>query len=197
MFVKPFIEDDIEAVCKFTDTQIGTGYYKIDELKQIQKRSIDPRTGLICSFVLYDEKSDTIKGLRLAYPPGNWEHGKGNKIRPDLWPHPIEKTAYFQSLFLSADVQGEGWGPRLSDYTVQVFKNLGAQGIVTHSWKESPNNSSFRYLQKIGFKTIIEHPLYWIDVDYVCARDGKPCRCTAIEMYRDLVNETSSEESVK
>jgi len=29
---------------------------------------------------------------------------------------------------------------------------------------------------------VIEHPLYWIDVDYECTRDGKPCRCTAIEM---------------
>ena len=50
----------------------------------------------------------------------------------------------------------------------------------------SPNNSSYRYLRKIGFKEIITHPDYWVDVDYICTRDGNPCHCTAIEMHLDL-----------
>ena len=124
--------------------------------------------------------------MRLAYAPGKWAHGKGSKLRPDLWPFKIEQAAYFQSLFLSSELQSQNWGPRLSQKSIDIFKELGAKGIITHSWKESPNNGSLRYLEKLGFKQVIEHPLYWIEVDYVCTRDGKPCRCTAIEMYLNL-----------
>lgn len=172
-------------VKKFTDTAIGTGYYSLKELEESQKKSI-ANNGQISSFVLVNSHSE-VKGLRLAFAPGNWHHGKGNKLRPDLWPHPLTKTAYFQSLFISSDLQGQSWGPRLSQRSVDVFKKNQALGIVTHSWKESPNNSSFKYLEKMGFKKIIEHPEYWIDIDYTCTLDGKPCRCTAIEMYLDLI----------
>lgn len=185
MQIKPYLEKDVSAVKKFTDAQIGEGYYSLDEQIQNQKKSVS-KTGEISSFILFNPLTEQIHGLRLAFPPGNWAHGKGNKLRPDLWPFKLEEAAYFQSLFLSTEAQGYGWGPKLSDLSIAIFKKLGAKSIVTHCWKESPNNSSLRYLKKMGFVSVIEHPLYWIDVDYVCTRDGKPCRCTAIEMYLKL-----------
>lgn len=185
MQIKPFTADDVAAVKKFTDQEIGQGYYSVEELIDNQKRSV-AANGLVSSFLLVDETTSSIEGLRLAYPAKNWQHGKGSALRSDLWPFPIEQTAYFQSLFLSKKVQGHGWGPKLSKYSIDVFKKLGAKGIVTHSWKESPHNSSVKYLESIGFKKIIEHPLYWVNVDYTCPLDGKPCRCTAIEMYLTL-----------
>ncbi len=185
MKIRPYLEKDVAAVKTFTDTQIGEEYYTLNEQFKNQRNSISD-SGENSSFILFDELSGQIHGLRLAFPPGKWAHGKGNKIRPDLWPFKLEQAAYFQSLFLSKEAQGKGFGPRLSDLSIGIFKKLGARGIVTHCWKESPNNSSLRYLEKKGFKIVIEHPLYWIDVDYVCALDGKPCRCTAIEMYLDL-----------
>lgn len=182
MRIKEFLPSDIPAVKEFTDKEIGKGYYKLEELIENQKKSVSSE-GLITSFLLIDEKDNSIKGLRLAYPPGTWSHGKGAALRDDLWPFPIDQTAYFQSLFVSSDLQGQGWGPRLSKMAIEVFKELGAKGIATHSWKESPHNSSVKYLESIGFKKIIEHPLYWSKVDYTCPLDGKPCLCTAIEMY--------------
>lgn len=185
MRIKPFLQSDVQAVQIFTDAEIGKGYYSVDELLENQKKSVAAH-GTICSFLLIDEATDTVKGLRLAFPPGNWSHGKGGQLRADLWPFPIEQTAYFQSLFLARDVQGHGWGPRLSQESITAFKKLHARGIATHSWLQSPNNSSVKYLEKMGFKKIIEHPLYWVNVDYVCTLDGKPCRCTAVEMYLTL-----------
>ncbi len=182
LLIREFLSSDIEAVKKFTDMTVGQGYYTVEELTENQKKSMAP-TGEICSFVLVDPNSGEILGLRLAFPPGNWEHGKGGKLRVDLWPTPLARTGYFQSLFVSPSLQGQGWGPKLSARTLETFKKLGAAGVVAHCWKESPNNSSLRYLENMGFKVIIEHPEYWIDVDYVCTRDGKPCRCTAIEMH--------------
>ena len=185
MFIKEFLPDDIENVKKFTDVTVGKGYYTIEELIENQKKSV-ALSGEISSFVLVDEKNTEIFGLRLAYPPNNWNHGKGGQLRPDLWSTPLNKTAYFQSLFVSPKLQGQGWGPKLSQASINVFKKLGASGIVAHCWKESPNNSSLRYLQKMGFTPIIEHPNYWVNVNYICTRDGYPCHCTAIEMHRSL-----------
>lgn len=178
MQIREFKLSDIPAVKAFTDQAIGKDYFSEKELEENLKKSSDQ--GIMCSFVLADEKQ--IYGLRLAYPPGLWSKGKGKKLRSDLWQVPQDKAAYFQSLFLADDVQGQGWGPKLSAASIASFRKLGAEAIVTHAWKESPNNSSIRYLTKQGFQSIATHPEYWIDVDYVCVRDGKPCRCTAEEM---------------
>lgn len=178
--IVPFTANFISDVVHFTDVQIGENYYSLNEMLENQKKSIAPN-GEMTSFILLDSKNE-IHGLRLAYPAGNWAHGKGNKLRPDLWPFSLEKSAYFQSLFISESARGFGFGPKMSEKSLEVFKALGNQGVITHCWKESPENTSFKYLSSFGFKPVVEHPLYWFDVDYECTRDGKPCRCTAIEM---------------
>lgn len=186
MLIREFLTQDIAAVKNFTDRVVGAGYYSIAELTDFQNRSI-AKSGDICSFVLVGPTTSEILGLRLAFPPGNWDHGKGSKLRADLWPTKLAETAYFQSLFVSPKLQGQGWGPKLALKSLEIFKRLKATAVITHCWKESPNNSSYKYLVGLGFKEIIEHPNYWIDVDYVCTRDGKPCKCTAIEMHLNLI----------
>jgi hypothetical protein len=183
MEIRPLRIEDLPAVKAFTDTTIGANYFSQSELNECFQKS--SASGTMCSFVLVNENNE-IKGFRLAYPPGTWSKGKGAKLRTDLWNVPLETVGYFQSLFLSKDVQGQGWGPQLSEAAIKVFKDLGAKAIVTHAWKESPNNSSIRYLSKFGFKSIATHPEYWIAVDYECVLDGKPCRCTAEEMIKYL-----------
>ncbi len=185
MKIREFQKLDIKNVKSFCDANIGKDYYSEVELEDSQRRS--EKNGVVTSFVLVDEQDNNkIHGLRLCYPPGQWDHGKGKKLSPELWGHDLANLGYFQSLFLSSDVQGQGWGPKLSERAIEALKTLHARGILTHCWKESPANSSFKYLNKIGFKTLKEHPDYWIDVKYVCTRDGYPCRCTAIEMILEL-----------
>lgn len=174
---------DLPALKDFTDREIGAGYYSADELKDIYNKSqIKNR---MCTLLL--KKGEEIHGVRITYPPGNWSHGKGSGLTTNKWPYPLSQTAYFQSLFLSNAVQGQGWGGEMSKKALGILKEIGAKGVVCHSWKESPNNSSAKYLQKLGFELIAEHPLYWKDVDYNCTRCGKPpCQCTAQEMYLKL-----------
>lgn len=174
---------DLAALKKFTDEQIGAGYYSTAELEDIFQRS--QLRGKMTSFLL--KKNNEIVGLRFTFPPGQWSHGKGNGLSLEKWPHPLKQTAYFQSLFLAPAAQGAGWGAKLSGQSIEVLKELGALGVVCHSWKESPHNSSARYLEKMGFKVIVEHPLYWQHINYNCTRCLKPpCQCTALEMYLDL-----------
>lgn len=178
--IRELTESDLPAVKRFTDQEIGENYYSLEELRLNYLKA--RKENIQCSFVLEDSESGKIVGLRLSYPPGNWAKGKGSKLRPDLWKIDLERAGYFQSLFLAPQVRGQGWGPKLSQASMQAMKKLGALAVVTHSWVESPGGSSGKYLRKIGFKPVIQHPKYWVDVDYVCTRDGKPCQCTAEEM---------------
>lgn len=174
---------DLPAVKEFTDKVIGLNYFRLEELQDCYRKSLSQ--GVMCSFILENQQG-TIQGLRLAYPPGSWSKGKGSKLRPDLWKVPLDRVAYFQSLFLSEEAQGEGWGPNLSEAALERFRKLGALAVITHAWKESPNNSSIRYLTKFGFVSVATHPEYWIEIDYECVLDGNPCRCTAEEMIKYL-----------
>lgn len=168
----------------YTDKNIGEGYYSLDELKNILRKS--KKNNVMCSLALMSEERQLF-GVRLTYAPGNWDHGKGRGLKPELWPHLINETAYFQSLFLDSSLQGHGYGAQISLASIEKLKSIGARGIVCHSWKESPNDSSGKYLRKLGFQLIATHLGYWSDVDYVCTRCGKPpCKCTAEEMYLSL-----------
>lgn len=184
--IRPFKFNDLEAIHRFTDQEIGTGYYSKEELLDIFERS--SKKNIMCSLLLEGPKGE-ILGVRISYPPGNWKHGKGKGLCPEKWPHAAEDTAYFQSLFISNDLQGQGWGSRISKEALLALTEVGAKGVVCHSWKESPNDSSTRYLKKLGFELIAEHPEYWKAVDYRCTKCGEPpCLCTAQEMYLNLTN---------
>ena len=181
--IRPIDREDIPALQNFTDLAIGKDYYSPAEWEDMIHRSQcgDHQ----CSFVLDDDGS--IKGVRISFPPGRWRKGKGEGLSPSLWPQPEASTAYFQSLFVAPELMGQGFGKELSLKSIEVLRQVGARGIVCHSWRESPHDSSGRYLRKLGFKRIKEHLQYWKDVDYTCTRcQEKPCLCTADEMYMEL-----------
>ena len=179
--IAPMQTEMIAAVKKFTDEQIGHGYYSPEKIAGILQRSQG------CSFVLIDENG-TIWGVRLTFPPGAWLDLPriGECIAPEAWPCGKEEAGYFQSLFLHPQVQKQGWGGRMSEASLKALKGLGARAVVCHSWKESPGNSSQKYLLKMGFKAVKEYENFWKPVDYTCTRCGKPCLCTAVEMVKPL-----------
>jgi hypothetical protein len=195
----PLKREDLSRLKDFTDRAIGAGYYSKQEIEDIFQRStpeadlsLPPDRQKMCSFVL--KNGDEISGVRFTFPPGRWSHGKGQGenfgLTPSKWPFAMNETGYFQSLFLDESVQGQGWGARLSEKSAEVLRTAGAKGIVCHSWKESPGGSSTKYLLKMGFQPITEHPLYWQHVNYNCTRCLKPpCQCTAIEMYYEIPRE--------
>jgi predicted N-acetyltransferase YhbS len=179
--IRPIGHQDIAKVKQFTDRAIGTNYYSESELEDIFNRSKDSKQTY--TLVLTDDLDNEILGIRITYPPGNWQHGKGKGLTPNSWTQPIGKTAYFQSLFVDPALTGQGWGRKLSLVALRLLQDSGAKAVVTHSWKESPNDSSGKYLRALGFQLIATHTLYWHDVDYVCTRCGnQKCVCTAEEM---------------
>ena len=184
MHIRAIERKDLAAVKIFADRAIGSGYYSLEELETLfmRSQSVD---GQVFSLVLVDEGGQ-IRGIRITYPPGKWEKGKGQGLCPELWRTPFNRTAYFQSLFVDPALTGQGYGRKLSSRSLELLKASGAQAVVCHSWRESPNDSSGRYLRSLGFELVKSHPMYWNEVDYQCTRCGKPCVCTADEMIKYL-----------
>jgi hypothetical protein len=183
MFIKEFDTNDIPKVKEFTDLWIGRGYYQEDQLAEMLDWS---RVGnLNCSFIAYDNSTSNKKviGVRLSFAPGEkWQNIP--QLSPELWQVPRSTVSYFKSLFVSDEYQGKGLGKLLSLKSLEVMKLLGGRAIICHSWLESPNNSSQKYLEKIDFKKVTFWPNFWKEIDYYCTRCGKPCVCTACEMIK-------------
>lgn len=177
MNIRAIKNSDLKAIAHFCDNEIGKGYYQIETLiKYIYKPA--------CSFILLDE-NEKIVGVRLTVPPqGLLELAKTTKLSPELWKTSLKDTGYFQSLFIAPEFQKQGWGSQLSAKSIEVLKSQGCKAVVCHSWKESPNSSSLKYLKSTGFEEVHEHENFWYDRDYTCPRCGRPCLCTAIEMIR-------------
>jgi len=187
LFIRPLEELDLSAVKEFTDRAIGHGYYSTEEILRIfeQSKFVD-KSGHESMLTLVLAEGRKIYGVRITYPPGKWTHGKGKGLSVKKWPHDLKDTAYFQSLFIDPEITAQGWGKKLSLKAIEALKKIHTLGIVCHSWKESPHDSSGRYLRGLGFTLVATHPEYWKEVDYECTRCGKPCHCTAEEMYLDL-----------
>jgi len=182
VIVRELQEKDLPSVKAFTDKWIGDNYYQLEELKDCFKFS--QAEGLNTSFLALD--GEKIVGVRLTYAPGAWVE-KSRGITPEKWDCKKSKVAYFKSLFIHGDYQKRGIGKTLSDKSIEVLKKLNTQAIICHSWLESPGNSSQKYLMKMGFSEIAQHPKFWYLIDYDCTRCAPDrCLCTASEMIKYL-----------
>lgn len=181
--IRPMTPADVPGVSAFADRTIGDRYYPEASVAAYLAQATvgDVATAYVA------EQGDQIVGFRIVLPPGRWEKGRGRGLTPSAWPHAREHTAYFQSCFVDPAITGAGIGRRLAHAAFADLRTLGARAVAVHSWKESPHDSSRRYLARLGFVPIAEHPHYWADVDYLCVGCRvEPCTCTAIEMILDL-----------
>lgn len=188
----PISQTFIPEVIKFTDQQIGLGYYTRQDLEEIvslcQNQSNHP-----VSFLLVDSSQDNkILGIRLTLPPGKWLGTARFSTLPEKWQVPPDEVGYFKSLFLSPSIQGQGLGSQLSSRSLNNLKKLGAKAVVCHAWIESPGNSSRKYLLKMGFQEVGTHANFWSHIDYLCSGcQSNPCRCSAAEMILYLKDSPS------
>ena len=181
--VIPLLVRDLDHIKKFSDKWIGVDYFRREDLKEILVYS--SLNNLNASFAAWD-KEDLV-GIRLTFAPGEWIKRFPKGTTPSSWKVEPQKVAFFKSLFIKEDYQGKGLGKKLSNESLKVLKQMGAKAIVCHSWLESPNDSSRRYLDKMGFEKLKDYPQFWNDLNYECIRcSPKKCACTAVEMIKYL-----------
>ncbi|MEC7183828.1 MAG: GNAT family N-acetyltransferase, partial [Bdellovibrionota bacterium] len=168
--IRPLEESDLKNVQLFTDRWIGQDYYSYSELYDVFKKG--NQGSLNASFVALS--GGDVVGIRLTYAPGTWIESSTEVFKKRLstkeWKVPSLKMGYFKSLFIHEDFQGKGLGKVLSNKALSILKDMGAEAVLCHSWMESPENSSQRYLLKMGFQKIKEHPKFWYEIDYFCTR---------------------------
>ncbi len=175
--IRPLELSDLDIIKLFTDRWIGQDYYSFDELEDVLSLSRG------CSLGAF--RGSELGAVRLTFAPGNWLSKFERGLTPSKWEIPSNSMAYFKSLFVADSFQAKGLGVKLSLESMRLLKNLGAEGILCHSWLESPNNSSQRYLMKLGFKAVNEFPKFWFPIDYECTRCApRRCECTAMEMVK-------------
>jgi ribosomal protein S18 acetylase RimI-like enzyme len=176
----------IDAVKSFTDQWIGKNYYSLSDLQDVLKKS--QTDGLNASFLAWSD--ERLVGVRLTLAPSTWIR-PGLRVTPEKWKVDPEKVGYFKSLFVDEEFRAHGLGQKLSAESKKILEQQGALAIVSHSWLESPNNSSQRYLLNAGFVEVARHEKFWEPIDYECTRcSPRRCECTAIEMIKYIGNQT-------
>ncbi len=176
--ISKFELNAVSHVIEFTDKWIGKGYYTEQQLKELVWQSKG------CSFLAWDLNFTPQKliALRLTLAPGAWLQ---NPCSPTKWNVAHQKVGYFKSLFVHGNYRSIGLGQKLSNLSLNLVSQLGGEAVITHSWLESPNNSSQIYLKKMGFIEIATHPKFWNNIDYHCTRCApNKCICTAVEMIK-------------
>jgi len=175
----PLSEDHFSDVVHFSDRWIGENYFKHQDLQKILKAS--QKEGLNSSLLAF--QGDTLIGIRLTFSPGQLTVNK--HLTPHEWKVELSKVGYFKSLFISDEHQQRGIGKVLSIKSMDILKNMGGEAVLCHSWLESPENSSQRYLESLGFVKVKDHPNFWYDTDYKCVRCAPSrCLCTSVEMIK-------------
>jgi hypothetical protein len=183
MTIRPLLKSDLKNVKVFTDQWIGKDYYTVSELESLYQYS--HRDDFNVSFLALD--NEEIVGIRLSFLPGIWLQEFKTGLSKDKWECEEKELAYFKSLFIHENYRGQGLGPKLSQASLDRLKKVGAKSVLCHSWLESPEGSSRRYLEKIGFKLINKWPKFWYPIDYLCTRCApERCICTAGEMILSL-----------
>lgn len=173
---------DLTDVKTFTDQWIGKGYFSLEELKDILSKST--KSNLTASLIA--RSGGHVVGVRLSLAPHSWIE-PGLRIATEKWGVPIEKVGYFKSLFVAEEFRGRGVGRRLSQLSKEILVQQGTSAIVTHSWLESPGNSSQEHLLRQGFVEVCRHEKFWEAIDYQCSRcSPRRCSCTAVEMILKL-----------
>jgi hypothetical protein len=189
--IRSFELCDLEQIKIFTDKWIGTNYFSLSDLDKIHQQSC--LLGKNASLLAFDDKQ--LVGVRLSLAPNQWVNSS-SKISPQLWSVDPKCVAYFKSLFIHDSYRKKGLGPLMSSKSEEILVQMGAKAILTHSWLESPNNSSQEYLLKYHFIELARHSLFWNDIDYLCTRCApRRCECTAVEMIKYIDEKNITENN--
>jgi GNAT superfamily N-acetyltransferase len=171
---------DFDKVVALGNKINGINYLDRQALDRILQKSCKYYSN--CSFVAYE--GEELIAFRLTYAPGGWEPDKW--CCPDKWGIPAEQLCFFKANMVDENYRGQGIGPMLLKKSIEVAKQQGAVGGVTHIWMQSPGQSAYKYFTRAGGKLVCIHPDRWKedyrDFGYICSVCGNDCHCDGAEM---------------
>lgn len=163
----------------------GNNYLDLVKLSALYQRGI--KHGINANFVALADSR--VVGYRLSYAAGQWPLDEWCSVK--LWPVSADMMAYFKSVAVAPELQGQGLGSALLKASVSALQQQGALAGLAHIWRESPGNSAERYFSKAGAKLLKVHPDRWLHLSetagYICPLCGNRCHCNAAEMVLSFV----------
>ena len=176
MTYKKLSMEQYDKLQPFIDKWIGKDFFSKKDVEELVEQDIN--------YVAFDR--DKLVGVRFAYLPDCWE---SKNVSPDKWKVPREQVARGGGIFVHGDYQKKGIGKTLEKRLCKALKEKGAKAICVHSWLESPNNSSQKFLLGNGYKNLKTYKDYYINAPS-CSRcevtKENPCSCSANEMIKYL-----------
>ncbi len=158
----------------------GDNYLDLAQLTELYQRGY--KNGINASYIALDGQD--VVGYRLSYAAGQWPLDQWCSLQ--LWPVASTKMAYFKSVAVAPELQGQGVGSALLKASIGALSKQGAKAGLAHIWRESPGNAAERYFTKAGAKLLKIHPDRWLHLSetagYLCPQCGERCHCSAAEM---------------
>lgn len=158
----------------------GDNYLSTEEALLFLQRGEKTLTN--CCFVAFADNK--LVGFRIAFAPGNWQPDQW--CSPHLWPEAPEKIGYFKCNTVHEEYRAKNIGSLLMQLSKDALKTQGAVAGVCHTWMQSPGNSAFLYIKKVGGQQINLHHGKWRLPDYHCPVCDGLCSCEAAEMLVTL-----------
>jgi GNAT superfamily N-acetyltransferase len=171
----------VPAVLQLANQIHGDNYLDASSLYQLCELGV--KSGLNASFVAINDQNAVI-GYRLSLAAGQWPIDHWCSI--SQWPFAPADMAYFKSVGVLAEYQGQGIAQALLQASIEVLQAQGAKAGLAHIWRESPGNAAERYFTKAGASLIKVHADRWLALSeqagYACPICGNRCHCSAAEM---------------
>lgn len=167
------------AVVALANLVHGEGYLNESMLASMVTQGIVD--GKNASFVALADQA--VVAYRLSFAAGQWQPDSWCTL--SKWPVQTQSMAYFKSVAVKPEYQGNGIGQALLQKSIAVLKQQGAKAGLAHLWCESPNNSAVRYFTKAGGQLLHIHQNRWQHLSaagYDCPRCRALCCCSAAEM---------------
>ena len=195
--------EHVPMMMRLEDAEYGVGWSTAEQIAE-RCRGGCGLVALCRSGVLEDAGAefrcgdDSVVGMRLFAPPGQWRPGECSDMAPcsvERW-----RELGFVSLALARAVvvhraaQGRGIGERLMKESFRRARDVhGADGMVVHVWAPSPGATALAKKRREGV-TLVEvarHSEAWraysLESGWTCLYCGPPpCRCECIECIYDL-----------
>lgn len=172
--------DHFADILQLANRVHGDNYLDLATLTELYQRGI--KHGINAGFVALS--AGEVVGYRLSYAAGQWPLDEWCSVK--LWPVSTDVMAYFKSVAVDPELQGQGLGSMLLQASVSALRRQGALAGLAHIWRESPGNAAERYFSKAGATLVKVHPDRWLHLcesaGYICPRCGERCHCSAAEM---------------
>lgn len=193
--IRPALKADFERIKSLGDSIFGQGYLDNLRLPDPDKKTFDDSICFVATkesqiigtiYFLISNSFDPLEkfkdsGFDVSSLLYNTNTSQSNNN--------LVTSAFLSLIMVEEKYRRQGVGISLYAKVFQILSEVGVEKVYATCWKESPNSAIIPFLKKQGWTYISQKERYWyqdsLDNNYLCARCGNPCFCTAVLMKLD------------